>query len=74
MIAAFSIYIGGVVVGLLRIDGPLPVKVGLALLWPVGPIAFVATIALLLAASLVAFPWLGMVVVAATHHSWAWSV
>ena len=57
-------YLFGVAVALLTIDVRGPARLGLALLWPLGPIAFVVTIAILLAASLIAFPWLGAVVLA----------
>lgn len=43
-----AVYVLGVLVGLARTDaGPAP-RIGLALLWPIGPIAFVATVAGLL--------------------------
>jgi hypothetical protein len=58
------VYVIGVLVGLLAIDARLPARLGLALLWPLGPIAFVVTISILLAASLVAFPVLGAIVLA----------
>jgi hypothetical protein len=58
-------YGAGVVVGLARTDAAPLTRLGLALLWPVGPLAFVATLLVLLAASLIAFPWFGAAVAAA---------
>ena len=57
--AIVGAYVAGVALGLLVIDGRQAEKIGLALVWPIGPIAFVVTIALLLLASLVAFPSIG---------------
>ena len=59
------LYVVGVVVGLLATDGGAPARIGLAVLWPLGPLAFVVTLSILLAASLVAFPLLGVAVLAA---------
>jgi L-ascorbate metabolism protein UlaG (beta-lactamase superfamily) len=59
-----AIYLLGVLIGLVRIDAPPLARLGLALLWPVGPIAFVVTIAILLLASLIAFPIVGAIVLA----------
>ena len=58
------VYVAGVVWGLLVIDAHAGVRIGLAVLWPLGPIAFVITIMGLLAASLIAFPIFGAAVVA----------
>jgi len=55
----------GVVVGLVRTDAAPAGRVGLALLWPIGPLAFVTTVAGLLLVAAVAFPVFGGVVVAA---------
>ena len=56
---ATAVYVAGVVLGLLVIDGRPAERVGLALVWPIGPIAFVITITILIAASLIAFPAAG---------------
>jgi len=58
---ALIAYLVGVIIGLWRTDGTPLMRCGLALLWPVGPAAFLGTIAVLLAASLVAFPAVGAV-------------
>ena len=58
------VYVAGVLWGLLVIDARAGVRIGLAVLWPLGPIAFVVTVTLLLAASLIAFPLFGVAVIA----------
>ena len=50
------IYAVGALLAIWRTDASWPTRVALALLWPLGPLAFVVTVAILLAASLVAFP------------------
>jgi len=64
------VYVAGVVSGLLVIDGSAGVRIGLALLWPLGPLAFVVTVTILLAASLIAFPAFGVTVTAAAVLLW----
>jgi hypothetical protein len=58
-------YAAGVVVGLLRTDAPPGARAALALLWPIGPLAFAVTVTVLLGAAVVAFPWIGAVAAAA---------
>jgi len=53
--AALMVYGAGVLVGLWRTDAKPIERVGLAVLWPLGPLAFLVTIAILLAASPFAF-------------------
>jgi hypothetical protein len=55
MNTALWIYGVGVAVGLWRTDARWPTRVLLAVLWPIGPVAFVVTVAILLAATPVAF-------------------
>jgi hypothetical protein len=50
-----AVYLAGVAIGLWRTDAPLPMRLLLALLWPIGPLAFVVVVAILLAASPLAF-------------------
>jgi hypothetical protein len=50
------IYAVGALLAIWRTDASWPTRIALALLWPLGPLAFVVTVAILLAASLVAFP------------------
>ena len=65
-----AIYVAGVVWGLLMIDAPPPARTGLAILWPLGPLAFLVTVVILLLASLIAFPVWGMAVLAAAGALW----
>jgi len=53
--AFLAIYLAGVAVGLWRTDAPWPSRVMLAALWPIGPVAFAVTVAILLAAAPLAF-------------------
>jgi hypothetical protein len=53
--ALLTIYSIGVLVGLWRTDGSPATKLTMALLWPIGPLAFVVTISGLLVASVIAF-------------------
>ncbi len=50
-----AIYLAGVAIGLWRTDARLPTRLLLALLWPIGPLAFVLVVAILLAAAPLAF-------------------
>lgn len=56
-----GLYVAGVIWGLLVADARPADRVVLAILWPIGPIAFVVTVTVLLAASLIAFPMVGAV-------------
>ncbi len=49
-----GVYLFGVAVALLTIDARPPARVGLAALWPLGPLAFIATVTMLIAVALVA--------------------
>jgi hypothetical protein len=60
----YWIYAAGVAAGLALIDARWPSRIGLALVWPIGPLAFVVTVSILLLASLVAFPVFGVIVIA----------
>jgi len=55
MRSALTIYLIGAIVGLWRTDGPPASKVALALLWPLGPLAFLVTITGLVLAVPIAF-------------------
>jgi hypothetical protein len=50
-----AVYLAGIAIGLWRTDAPLPTRVLLAVLWPIGPLAFVIVIAILVAATPIAF-------------------
>jgi hypothetical protein len=49
------VYLAGAVVALLRTDGKTLDRVTLAVLWPLGPLAFVVTVVILVLASPFAF-------------------
>jgi hypothetical protein len=65
------IYAVGVLAGLAATDARPARRVALALLWPIGPAAFVVTLAVLLAASLIAYPIVGLGIAAAAIGWWA---
>jgi hypothetical protein len=69
--ALAAVYIAGVIVGLVCGDAQPGVRIAHAVLWPLGIGAFVVTIGLLVAASLIAFPWIAGALVAATVILWA---
>jgi L-ascorbate metabolism protein UlaG (beta-lactamase superfamily) len=62
-VVLFGIYFLGVIVGLLTIDARGASRIALALLWPLGPIAFIVTVSVLFMASLIAFPVFGAIVI-----------
>ena len=69
---AVSAYVAGVLWGLIMTDArPVP-RVGLALLWPLGPLAFVVTVTLLLIALPVAFPKVGIPLWVGVGSVWWW--
>jgi hypothetical protein len=65
-----ALYGAGVLVGLARIDAAPGARLGLSLLWPVGPAAFVVTVGGLLIVAAVAFPLVGLAAVAAAVLYW----
>jgi hypothetical protein len=64
------VYSVGVLIGLVATDARPAARIALALLWPVGPAAFVATLAVLAAASLIAFPIVGALALAGALAWW----
>jgi hypothetical protein len=64
------LYLAGIAVALLLTDGSARVRLALALLWPIGPAAFIGTVALLLAASVIAFPMVWAIVAALGAAAW----
>ena len=64
------IYVVGVVMCLIFTDARPLARAGLALAWPVGPLAFVVVVAGLLLAALYIFPVFGAVVAASTLGAW----
>ena len=55
MNTVLAIYLAGVAIGLWRTDAPLPTRLLLAVMWPIGPLAFVIVVAILLASTPIAF-------------------
>lgn len=66
----YATYVAGVVWGLLMTDARPAARVGLALLWPLGPLAFIGTVTLLLGASLIAAPAFGAAALLAATAAW----
>ena len=64
------IYVAGVAWGLIVIDARALTRIALAILWPLGPLAFVVTISVLFVASLIAFPLWGAAVGAVALIAW----
>jgi hypothetical protein len=52
----FAIYLLGVAIGLAVMRDPIGARLGTALVWPLGPVAFVIVLAILLAASAILWP------------------
>ena len=65
------VYVVGVVVGLVCGDAHPAHKLMLALLWPLGLVAFVVTLGVLCVASLIAFPLVACALLAASVILWA---
>ena len=70
MRVALLIYVLGVIAGLILTDARPLARLGLALAWPIGPLAFVTVISVLLVASLYLFPVFGAVVAAGAAAAW----
>ena len=64
MRVVFLIYVLGVLAGLILTDARPLARLGLALAWPVAPLAFVVVVTGLLLAALYIFPVFGAAVVA----------
>ena len=63
-------YLVGVMIGLLATDGGPATRIGLALAWPLGPLAFLATVAGLLIVAAIAFPVFGIGLAAVLAAAW----
>ena len=50
------LYLAGVVVGVILMRDPLPTRVLTALVWPLGPVAFVLVVSLLLVVATIVWP------------------
>ena len=54
--AILAIYLAGVLIGIAVIRDRWPARLGLALVWPLGPIAFVVVVAILLVTAAILWP------------------
>jgi hypothetical protein len=63
-------YLAGALVALAATDDRWPVRLALAALWPIGPLAFVAVVAVLLAVAAILWPWLAVAVAALGGAAW----
>ena len=68
---AAIVYLVGVVLGLVCGDAHLVHRIALAVLWPLGLVAFVVTLGVLLVAALIAFPLFAGALLAASVALWA---
>ena len=68
----WATYAVGVLVALWRTDASWPTRVAVAILWPLGPLAFLITVTILVVASLIAFPLIagGIAVIGALTVWW----
>ena len=69
---ALAIYAIGVAIGLMLTDARPLARASIALLWPLGIVAFVVTIAVLIGAAMLVFPAFGVAVLAAAAATWMW--
>ena len=60
---AATIYSAGFVLAFIKTDAKLLAKLGLALAWPLGPLAFIVTLSILFVVFIVAFPLVGVAVI-----------
>ena len=51
-----TVYLTGLVMALAVMRDPWPARLGIALVWPLGPLAFVVVLSMLLVASAVLWP------------------
>jgi hypothetical protein len=66
------VYLVGVAVALAAVDGGPTARVGLALAWPLGPLAFIVTVAGLLMVAAIRFPLFGLVLAVVVGAGWWW--
>ena len=67
-----GIYMLGVIVGLIATQGGVATRLLMALLWPLGPLAFIVTVAGLLIVAAIAFPVFGVILAGAVGAAWWW--
>jgi hypothetical protein len=64
------VYAIGVVIAVALTDARPAARIALALVWPLGPIAFLVTISVLVVAAMIAFPVFGAVAATAAALIW----
>ena len=69
----FLLYLAGVAMGLAVMRDPLPTRVLTALVWPLGPMAFVVVVSLLLIVATIVWP-VTMLGLAAVFGGLVWLV
>jgi len=65
-----AVYLVGVVVGLIGTQGGPGTRILLAVLWPLGPLAFLITVGGLLVVAAIAFPVFGAILAAGVAVVW----
>jgi hypothetical protein len=65
-----GVYLVGVIVGVVATQGGPATRLLLALLWPLGPLAFLITVTGLLLVAAVAFPLFGVSLAALLATTW----
>ena len=65
-----GVYLLGVLVGLMATQGGPATRLLFAVLWPLGPLAFLITVAGLLIVAAIAFPVFGVVLAATVAAGW----
>jgi hypothetical protein len=70
----WALYAAGAIVAIWRTDAAWPTRLALAVLWPLGPLAFVVTVGILVTASLIAFPLVAGAIAAAVAAVVWWLV
>jgi hypothetical protein len=69
-----GVYLVGVVVGLIATQGGPATRLLLAVLWPLGPLAFLITVTGLLVVAAIAFPVFGVILAGSLAAAawWLW--
>jgi hypothetical protein len=67
-----TVYVVGAIVGLLLTDGRPLLRLALALVWPLGPLACLLTVAGLIGVAAIAFPTFGVILALVAAGGWFW--
>jgi hypothetical protein len=65
-----GLYLVGVIVGLMATQGGPGTRLLLAVLWPLGPLAFLITVGGLLVVAAIAFPVFGVILAGIVAAAW----